>query len=51
MYLIAAFDKSMHTASDVEMCLRLPVLAMVPKLAMSTSQDKNLRIISARIPD
>jgi polysaccharide chain length determinant protein (PEP-CTERM system associated) len=32
MYLLAASDKSMHTERDVEQCLKLPVLAIVPTL-------------------
>jgi polysaccharide chain length determinant protein (PEP-CTERM system associated) len=30
LYLIAALDSSMHTDRDVEVCLKLPVLAMIP---------------------
>lgn len=30
LYLIAALDSSMHTERDVEVCLKLPVLAMIP---------------------
>lgn len=37
MYLIALTDKSMHTERDVELCLKLPVLAMVPMLELSGS--------------
>jgi polysaccharide chain length determinant protein (PEP-CTERM system associated) len=32
LYLFAATDKSMHTERDVELCLKLPVLALVPTL-------------------
>jgi polysaccharide biosynthesis transport protein len=32
LYLLAASDKAMHTEHDVEVCLRLPVLASVPTL-------------------
>ena len=35
MYLIALTDKSMHTERDVELCLKLPVLAMVPMLEVA----------------
>jgi hypothetical protein len=28
--LLAALDSSMHTERDVEACLKLPVLALVP---------------------
>jgi polysaccharide chain length determinant protein (PEP-CTERM system associated) len=30
LYLIAALDSSMHTEQEVEACLKLPVLALVP---------------------
>jgi polysaccharide chain length determinant protein (PEP-CTERM system associated) len=33
LYLIAALDTSMHTERDVETCLQLPVLALVPNVA------------------
>ena len=33
LYLLAALDASMHTERDVEVCLQLPVLAMVPSIA------------------
>jgi polysaccharide chain length determinant protein (PEP-CTERM system associated) len=33
LYLLAALDSSMHTERDVELCLKLPVLAMVPNVA------------------
>jgi polysaccharide chain length determinant protein (PEP-CTERM system associated) len=32
LFLIAANDKSMHTERDVELCLKLPVLTLVPTL-------------------
>ena len=32
LYLIALLDKSMHTERDAEVCLNLPVLAMIPVL-------------------
>ncbi len=32
LYLIALLDKSMHTERDAELCLNLPVLAMIPVL-------------------
>ena len=32
LYLLAALDSSMHTERDVELCLKLPVLAMVPSV-------------------
>jgi polysaccharide chain length determinant protein (PEP-CTERM system associated) len=33
LYLLAALDRSMHTERDVEVCMQLPVLAMVPNVA------------------
>jgi polysaccharide chain length determinant protein (PEP-CTERM system associated) len=33
LYLLAALDSSMHSERDVEVCLKLPVLAMVPTVA------------------
>jgi polysaccharide chain length determinant protein (PEP-CTERM system associated) len=32
LYLIAYTDKSLHTERDVEKCLKLPVLTLIPKL-------------------
>jgi polysaccharide chain length determinant protein (PEP-CTERM system associated) len=32
LYLLAALDASMHTERDVEVCMQLPVLAMVPNI-------------------
>jgi polysaccharide chain length determinant protein (PEP-CTERM system associated) len=32
LYLLAALDSSMHSERDVELCLKLPVLAMVPTM-------------------
>jgi len=32
LYLLAAMDASMHTERDVEACLKLPVLTMVPTM-------------------
>ena len=32
LYLLAALDSSMHSERDVEACLKLPVLAMVPTM-------------------
>jgi polysaccharide chain length determinant protein (PEP-CTERM system associated) len=36
LYLIVVSDKSMHTERDVELALKLPVLALVPVLEMLT---------------
>jgi polysaccharide chain length determinant protein (PEP-CTERM system associated) len=33
LYMLAAFDPSMHTERDVEVCMQLPVLALVPNVA------------------
>jgi polysaccharide chain length determinant protein (PEP-CTERM system associated) len=33
LYILAAFDPSMHSERDVEICMQLPVLAMVPNVA------------------
>src|SRR6266851_2192467 len=33
LYLLAALDTAMHTERDVETCLQLPVLALVPNVA------------------
>ena len=33
LYMLAAFDPSMHTERDVEICMQLPVLALVPNVA------------------
>jgi len=32
LYLLAALDSSMHSERDVEVCLKVPVLAMVPSV-------------------
>lgn len=32
LYLLAALDSSMHSERDVEVCLKLPVLALVPSV-------------------
>jgi len=32
LYLLAALDSSMHSERDVEVCLKLPVLALVPTM-------------------
>ncbi len=33
LYMLAVFDPSMHTERDVEVCMQLPVLALVPNVA------------------
>ena len=41
LYLIAALDTSMHTERDVETCLQLPVLALVPNVAPAGRAHQN----------
>jgi polysaccharide chain length determinant protein (PEP-CTERM system associated) len=55
LYLLAALDSSMHSERDVELCLKLPVLAMVPTLAlagrssqMGVEKDKGLGFAGTR---
>ena len=38
MYLLAMSDKSMYTERDVETCLKLPVLTMVPSFDVSATR-------------
>ena len=41
LYLLAMMDKAMYTERDVEVCLKLPVLTMVPSFdAMLESEGK-----------
>jgi polysaccharide chain length determinant protein (PEP-CTERM system associated) len=47
MYIIALTDKSMHSERDVELCLKLPVLAMVPKLELAGLSDGEFRVASS----
>ena len=48
MYLIALADKSMHTEKDVEVCLKLPVLAIVPMLELAGGvNDSAFRVASS----
>jgi len=46
LYLLAALDGSMHTERDVEVCLKLPVLAMIPSVlpdgSRAGSKSRNL---------
>lgn len=48
LYLLAALDGSMHNEQDVEACLKVPVLAMVPNMApagkMPVSAGDGLRM-------
>jgi polysaccharide chain length determinant protein (PEP-CTERM system associated) len=53
LYMLAAFDPSMHTERDVEVCMQLPVLALVPNVAPAgkVSVNKNgdhLRLAGTR---
>ena len=41
LFLLMALDRSMHTEHDVEVCMRLPVLAMVPSLAVAGRERMN----------
>jgi len=53
LYLLALLDSSMHTEHDVEVCLKLPVLAMVPNVspagrAPTSKADKALELSGTR---
>ena len=55
LYLLAALDKTMHNEQDVEVCLKLPVLAAVPTLdrlgrgpSGGASLDKSLELARTR---
>jgi uncharacterized protein involved in exopolysaccharide biosynthesis len=53
LYLLAFLDSSIHTERDVELCMKLPVLAMVPTVSpagrMPTkSADKALELSQTR---
>jgi polysaccharide chain length determinant protein (PEP-CTERM system associated) len=41
LYLIAFSDKSLHTERDVEKCLRLPVLALIPALELGPESNSS----------
>jgi polysaccharide chain length determinant protein (PEP-CTERM system associated) len=43
LYLIVVADKSMHTERDVELALKLPVLALVPVLEVLQGNSKALK--------
>jgi uncharacterized protein involved in exopolysaccharide biosynthesis len=47
LYLIALTDKSMHTERDVELFLKLPVLAMVPMLELAKSGKSDTLLASS----
>jgi hypothetical protein len=47
-------DFSMHTERDVEVCMKLPVLAMVPNVAPASrapvrSKDKTLGLAATQV--
>jgi len=55
LYLLAALDSSMHTERDVEVCMKLPVLALVPNVAPAgrgpaggVKNDKGLGLAATR---
>jgi protein tyrosine kinase modulator len=55
LFLLMASDRSMHTEHDVEVCMRLPVLAMVPSVAPagreqmnSTAKEAGLKLAGTR---
>jgi len=43
LFLIAVSDRSMHTERDIEICLKLPVLAMVPVIERPAHADGEKR--------
>jgi len=54
LYLLAALDPSMHTERDVEACMHLPVLAMVPNVAPAgkapaRGNGEGLRLAGTRV--
>jgi polysaccharide chain length determinant protein (PEP-CTERM system associated) len=49
--LIAYNDRSIHTERDVELCLQLPVLGLIPKLKLDATTGKStLRTENGRLP-
>jgi polysaccharide chain length determinant protein (PEP-CTERM system associated) len=53
LYMLAAFDPSMHSERDVEICMQLPVLALVPNVApagkvLSNKNGDQLRLAGTR---
>jgi polysaccharide chain length determinant protein (PEP-CTERM system associated) len=57
LYLIAALDPSIHTEHDVETCLNLPVLALVPNVSPAgralpnPSKESRLSLAGTRTPN
>ena len=53
LYMLAAFDPSLYTERDVEVCMQLPVLALVPNVApagkvLSHKNGDQLRLAGTR---
>ena len=53
LYLLAFLDSSIHTERDVELCMKLPVLAMVPTVSpagrvSAKGADKTLELSQTR---
>src|SRR5260370_41109720 len=44
LYVLMAMDQSLHTERDVEMFLKLPVLASLPMLEASEISKKNMDV-------
>ncbi len=51
LYLIAASDKSLYTERDVEVALKLPVLALVPTLDVATGKVGTTANLQEKIYD
>jgi polysaccharide chain length determinant protein (PEP-CTERM system associated) len=54
LYLLAFLDSSIHTERDVEVCMKLPVLAMVPTVSpagrvSAKGADKTLELTQTRV--
>jgi polysaccharide chain length determinant protein (PEP-CTERM system associated) len=43
LYVLALTDKAMYTEHDVELCLKLPVLTMVPNYELSSANESDKR--------
>jgi uncharacterized protein involved in exopolysaccharide biosynthesis len=55
LYLLALLDKSMYTEADVELCLKLPVLTLVPSFdvsehvpSLSNKREKETGVLVAK---
>lgn len=51
LFLIAASDKSLHNERDVELALKLPVLASVPRLDVAASHTNRTRRLAEKTYD